>query len=119
MHVRALGEHDDCEYFNISNCSSRKNIGYVVKLCYAFDVKSHTMHYNRRTFYCIDAIGSFQHYDCCQASQRTRRARRNESSGCDFVQHLKLPVCPATLSEGEVMFLSKYASGYLIKFGQK
>ena len=25
----------------------------------------------------------------------------------------------STLSEGEVMFLSKYASGYLVKFGQK
>ena len=94
MQVRALREHDHCEYFNTSNCLSRKNIGYVVKLCYAFDVKSHTMHYNRRMFYCIGTIGSFQHYDCCQASQRTRRARRNESSGCDFVPHLKLPVRP-------------------------
>ena len=64
----------------------------VVKLCYAFDVKSHTMHCNRRRFYCIGTIGSFQHYDCCQASQRTRKARRNESSGWDFVLHLKLPV---------------------------
>ena len=114
MHVRALREHDHCEYFNTSNCLSRKN---VVKVCYAFDVKSHTMHYNRRTFYCIGAIGSFQHYALSSEPE-------NEESETQRELWLRFRTTSqiassSTLSEGEVMFLSKYASGYFIKFGQK